>query len=165
MEIELIADFEKDFLFDILKMLDRRIKEIEKKIDPHSNEESIYFAPIEHLKGVGFVTCQRYIASICNLFIVNKTHSIKQGPQKNQVPIAEIVNATANYWKHIEDGETDLHKNTKKILETINIEIEKSYCVTNVLYQCGYEQLSDLFNDLIKWRDSLLEDLLKQREI
>jgi hypothetical protein len=157
MDNELVADFEIRFLQDVLKMLDERIKNLDSRIDPDDSEGSIYYEPIEHLHGVGFVTSQRYILSISNLLEIDKETALDQGPQKHNISIAKIVNATANYWKHIEEYNSSIRKGTSDVLEALGITVEASYCSVNVLYKCEYDNFMELSEGLVEWRNELLE--------
>ena len=83
------------------------------------------------------------------------------GPKKKGVAIASIVNAAANYWKHVEDGEGAIRAATRKVLEQIGVTLDSSYCVSNALYECGYQNLAGLLEDLVKWRNAVLEQVNK----
>ena len=137
-------DFEKRFLSDLLAMIGDRLAELDGYIDPNHPEESCVFDPMEHLAGVGMVAAQRYLASVCNWLSVEKDQAILWGPKKKGVAIAAIINSAANYWKHIEDGDGAIHPRTRDILDQIGVVTDSSYCVSNALYECGYQHLSGL---------------------
>jgi hypothetical protein len=150
-------DFERDFLSDVLRMLGERLSKLHSHVDWEHPEESYLFDPMEHLAGVGVVAAQRYIASICNWLSVDKGEALKEGPKKKGVPVAAVINAAANYWKHIEDGEAAVWPKTRHILEQIGVKLDSSYCVSNALYECGYRHFAGLMEDLIAWRNALFE--------
>jgi len=152
-------DFEKCFLAELLTMIGERLVRLETFFDPKDPEStSDVFDPMEHLAGVGMVAAQRYLASICKWLSVSKDDAIKWGPQKKGVAVASIVNAAANYWKHVEDGDSAIHKPTRDILEQIGVNLDSGYCVSNTLYECGYKHLSELMKDLLAWRDAAIEE-------
>jgi len=152
-----MLDFERDFLADVLRMLGERLSHLDARVDWQHPEESYLFDPMEHLAGVGVVAAQRYLASVCNWFRVDRLSALELGPQKKGVPVASTVNAAANYWKHIEDGEEAIHPATRKTLERIGVTLHSSYCVSNTLYECGYQQFTGLLEDLVRWREAVLE--------
>jgi hypothetical protein len=152
-----MLDFERDFLTDVLRMLGERLSHLHKHVEWEHPEESYLFDPMEHLAGVGVVAAQRYLASICNWVSVDRARALQWGPQKKGVPVAAIVNATANYWKHIEDGKGGIRPSTRKILEKIGVTLDSSYCVSNALYECGYQHFVGLVEDLVNWRNAVVE--------
>ncbi len=166
MDDELDAlDFEKCFLADLLAMVGDRLVALQSYIDPKDPEgSSDVFDPMEHLAGVGMVAAQRYLASICNWLSVSKNDAMKWGPQKKDVAVASIVNAAANYWKHVEEGNGAIHQDTRGTLEQIGVNLESGYCVSNALYECGYKHLSEVMKDLLAWRDAVIEEAKTRNE-
>jgi len=152
-----MIDFERDFLSDVLRILGDRLAHLHSHVDWNHPEESYLFDPMEHLAGVGVVAAQRYLASVCNWFSVDRVRALQLGPQKKGAAVAAVVNAAANYWKHIEDGEGAIHPPTRKILEQVGVTLDSSYCVSNTLYECGYQQFSGLLEDLVRWREAVFE--------
>ena len=150
-------DFERDFLADVLRILGERLSHLHSHVDWEHSEESYMFDPMEHLAGVGVVAAQRYLASICSWFSVSRDEALRLGPQKKGVSVAAVVNAAANYWKHIEDGEGAIHQPTRKVLEQIGVTLDSSYCVSNALYECGFQQFDGLLQALVSWRDAVSE--------
>lgn len=150
-------DFERDFLADVLRMLGERLSHLHSHVDWEHPEESYLFDPMEHLAGVGVVAAQRYLASICTWFSVERTTALQLGPQKKGVPVAAVINAAANYWKHIEDGEGAIHPRTRETLEQVGVALDSSYCVSNALYECDYQQFAGLLEDLVSWRNAVSE--------
>jgi hypothetical protein len=159
MNVELDAlDFEKCFLLDLLALVDDRLAVLNTYADPRRPEDSSeVFDAMEHLAGVGVVAAQRYLASVCNWFRVPKNEAINWGPQKKGVAVAAIVNAVANHWKHVEDGDGAIHLATRRTLEEIGVRVDSGYCVSNAIYECGYPHLSELMQDLVAWRDAVIK--------
>jgi hypothetical protein len=156
-------DFEKGFLVDLLAMIGERLVKLDSYIDPAHPEESWSFDPMEHLAGVGMVAAQRYLASVCKWMSVKKDEAILWGPKKKGVAVANIVHSVANYWKHIEDGDGAIHEPTRRTLEQIGINVDSSYCVSNALYECGYQHLSGLMDDLTAWRDVVIDEMKRRK--
>ncbi len=156
-------DFEKRFLVDLLAMIGDRLVTLHSCFDPKDPEgTSDVFDPMEHLAGVGMVAAQRYLASVCNWLSISKDDAMKWGPQKKGVAVAAIVNAAANYWKHVEDGDGAIHATTRVPLEQIGVSLESGFCVSNALYECGYKHLSEVMQDLLTWRDAVIEEAKKR---
>lgn len=150
-----IYDLERDFLADVLELLGGRLSELE-SLDTDPPEESYVFDPMEHLAGVGIVAAQRYLASVCKWLSVPKEKALLLGPQRKGIAVAAVVNAAANYWKHIED-ETPIRASTRKTLEEVGVVLDSSYCVSNALYECGYQNFKGLLDDLVNWRNAVME--------
>ncbi len=151
-------DFERRFLADLLGMLAVRLTTLHGYVDRERQEESDVFDPMEHLAGIGVVAAQRYIASICNWLSVDREQALQLGPRRKGVPIASVIHAAANYWKHIEDGDGQIRPATRRVLEQLGVRTDADYCVTNTLYECGYSQLQGLMDDLIVWRDAVIAE-------
>jgi hypothetical protein len=149
-------DFEREFLASVLQMLGDRLSALHSNVDWDPPEESYLFDPMEHLAGVAVVAVQRYMASVCNWLKVDRLTALLWGPKRKGIAIASVLNAAANYWKHVEDG-TPIRKQTREVLEQIGLTLDSSYCVTNALYECGYENLTGLMDDLVRWRDAVAE--------
>jgi hypothetical protein len=156
-------DFERDFLSDVLRILGERLSTLDRNVDWDHPEESYLFDPMEHLAGVGVVAAQRYIASVCNWLSVDKAEALGWGPKKKGVAVASVINAAANYWKHIGEGDRAIHPRTRQVLEQIGVTLDSSYCVSNALYECGYKNLAGLMEDLIGWRNAVLETRAKRK--
>ena len=150
-------DFEKRFLESLFRLLDDRLEFLKGFVNPNSDEESLAFDPTEHIVGVAFVAAQRYVAATVMLSHLDREAAFNHGPKKMNVTIPEIVNAAANYWKHIEDGEDRIREKTRNVLHQLGVKVEHSYCVSNVLHACGYEDLRSLLLDLVRWRDGLYD--------
>lgn len=150
-------DFEREFLSDVLRMLGERLSNLRSHVDWDHLEESYLFDPMEHLAGVAVVAAQRYIASICNWFSIDKPKALLLGPKRKGVAIASVIHAAANYWKHVEDGDTAIRPATRQVLEEIGVTLDSSYCVSNALHECGYQNLAGLMEDLVAWRNAVSE--------
>ena len=151
-------DFEKSFLQDCLVLIDSRKQKLESLVSTDGPEPDCFiYDPMDHILGVGFVAAQRYIVSVCGWFNVNKRHAFQLGPKhKSGVPIAEIVNSTANYWKHAEEPGSTIHLPTRTTLEAIGMEVPSTYLVSNVLNEIGLKRSLELLPLLVEWRDAVI---------
>jgi hypothetical protein len=163
----------KDIISPFQVQLDR-IHEICKK-DNYDYWDSIYADDIEHFVGTVFIVLQNYInSSITDLFPdLSKLHtkySIDKKINNSQTTRIELIIAVANYYKH-RDLPTQLHPNTVKPLEDLNIEYKEVYDIQDercfhISGSCspvftGFSILSEFwsFNDLIEivtdWRENM----------
>jgi len=91
----------------------------------------------EYVLGLGFVTCQTYIASKHKG--KNKFQALNTGPKhRSEQTFAVVINACANYWKHHDEWErTSLNKNAKNtinILEKMGADVWSSYPTSNAMH-------------------------------
>ena len=126
-----------------------------------------FFDEAEYLAGIGFVACQRYLASTYGQHNTQKDAALKLGPQHDGgEPIARVLNAAANYWKHVDEWDTsatitrDAEKLKGQQLRTIRI-IETvtpwcDYTCANLLGELTTEsRFTDLIPTLEAWRGQL----------
>ncbi len=152
-------DFENDYLADVLQMTGDRIAKLQTFIDPLDPEgNGIVRDPMEHIAGMAMVAAQRYISSVCKWLSVPKRRALMLGPKKRTVAVSAIVDAAANYWKHIEDGPDSVYVGTRKVLAKAGVVFESGYCVSNAIHECGYKHLSELLPDLVTWRDEMIQE-------
>ena len=72
--------------------------------------------------------------------------------------VAALVDAAANYWKHIEDGEDAVFPATRAVLAKAGVDFHSGYCVSNSLHECGYTHLFEILDDLVLWRDAVIDE-------
>lgn len=148
------VDFEKDFLADLLDMINKRLETLNAQVDWAHPEDSELFEPMEHLTGVGAVAIQRYLASVCSFAVAPRDQALLLGPKKKNEPIANVLHSVANCWKHAEDGDP-IRATTRRPLCAIGVDPDAEYFVTNTLYELGYSRFVGLMPDLISWRDEV----------
>lgn len=150
-----ILDLERSFLSDLLEMIEHRLSAMSQSVEPEFADAMGVNDAMEHICGVGVVAVQRYIASVANTHSLDKKAAIALGPRKCGLPIAAILNAAANYWKHAEDGEPH-HKSTLEVLEKIGItEQDREYCVLNILDKCDCPCFLGVQEELLRWRHAV----------
>lgn len=165
-----VWDGDLDFLRDIVELLDVRLDEVQQAADSCFDPDQMgCYDDVEYIAGMGFVACQRYLASTYGALGVSKGLAMQKGPRHaGGETIAQIINAGANFWKH--SDEWDLHSRVDRDhaglstiqLETIRI-IEtvvpwSDYTCTNLLAALvapGEPRLKDLRPHLEAWRDAL----------
>ena len=165
-----IFDVDLVFLKKLVALLDSRLDEVQQAIDSSSDPEEMgHFDDGEYVIGMGFIACQRYLASTYGPGGISKKTALETGPRHTGgETIAQIINAAANFWKHCD--EWDLHSTVfrnraglKPIqLETIRV-IDtvtswEDYTCTNLLAALaapGQPRLEYLVPQLEAWRDAL----------
>jgi hypothetical protein len=158
-------DYQQEFLRNVLSLLDERIAAIEAHIEANKNQDPEVFGfydDVDHIIGVGFVTCQRYITSTCNYWKCDKKLALDIGPViTNGITYASAVNAAANYWKHhVEWDGSSSRKDSERIIATltnIGVNFEHSLVTGNALWKMNMERLSELLPFLTQWRRAVVE--------
>ena len=146
------------------------------KIDRNlANNDSLDVA--EYKIGLGFVILQKYIQDTCNsLGIIDKVSRDKaiyntKPYLKDEVTLVSVINACANYWKHLGDftPSNDLQNNQEKTLKRLDIILQMDgstydYYLSNILAEmtCKFSKqksvrLSSLVPQMEIWRDELLK--------
>ena len=110
----ILLTVETNLARELIGLIDEKLSELSRK----STETEIadllgYFDSMEHLTGLGFVTCQTYMTAVYGITKVDKKTALSFGPFHSYgASIAEVVNAAANYWKH--NNEWSLDKTPKR---------------------------------------------------
>jgi len=151
-----------------------KIKEINKK-DNSYYWDMLYADDAEHIVGLVFIILQNYINSsisdlYSNLKKVHIKYSIDKKIEESQITRIELIITIANYYKH-RDLPPELHNNTTRILDDLNIKFREVYDEQNSKYFhaigasspvfSGLDMLSenwdfiDLINIVSEWRENL----------
>lgn len=151
-----------------------KIKEINKK-DEYFYWDMIYADETEHLVGLVFIILQNYInSSISDLYPdlkkVHTKYSNDKKIEKSHITRIELIITIANYYKH-RDLPPELHSNTTRVLDELNIKYREFYDEQNTQYFhaigagspvfSGLDMLSknwdflDLINIVTEWRETL----------
>lgn len=164
------CDSDFAFLKDLFALLDARFEDLQRRIDNSFDPDQMgLFDEAEYLSGMGFIACQRYLASTYGPNGVAKDIALSVGPKHvGGEPFARIINAAANYWKHVDEWRTnaviarDRHalesrqKDTIRILETVTAWAD--YTCANLLSSLanpGEPRLASLVPILEAWRSEL----------
>jgi hypothetical protein len=99
---ELGFDDDLALLVEVLHLLDSQLDKIANQgIDPDRHDFSGLYERADHVIGLGFVACQTYLHARSGWAARKKAETLDRGPlHACGRPIARIVNAAANYWKH-----------------------------------------------------------------
>src|SRR5882762_2496027 len=97
-------DWGYELLKEILHLLDKQLQRLEEVQERPVDPEALgLYDSGEATIGLGFVACQQYLSTIYGQSKVEKLLALGTGPQHySGMTTAEIVNHSANYWKHHE---------------------------------------------------------------
>jgi hypothetical protein len=162
----MIVDFEQDFLRQILSLIDGHIKKIEERAKAYDDPDSLgFYDDMDHLTGIGFVACQRYLTGTCSFWKIDKVQALSLAPfLTSGVPFVTAVNAAANYWKHHSEWgnvskrrkESEGEKRTKQILFRLGYKSNTNYVVANILHDLTRSNMQALLPFLVEWRNNVV---------
>ena len=166
-----MIDFQKGLTSQLINIIDKRIDKLYDLIEnSHIDDENIESigADIEHIVGLGFVVLQQYITVACGDFKKRKNKDVlSKGPKhKGGNTFSEIVNASANYWKHNSQWSLDKNRSHKEDIEAIfktisitsPISVDDDYPLGNILSKLSHtekEQFNAVFKKIQEWRNEL----------
>ena len=104
-----IQDYELDFVSKLFTLFDEQLEAIRCQFhqcpDPNRYRLS---DEAEHVAGMGFVVCQRYLTSVIKALTLPRNVALGIGPfHEGGETYANIFNAAADYWKHIDEWDVD----------------------------------------------------------
>ena len=167
-DLRYLVDFDLNFLKEVLRLLDAKLTELSKEADQIEDPDmSGHYERMEYIIGFGFVACQQYLTAVMGTR--EKKRGLSLGPiHRLGDPVATIVNAAANYWKHSPDWDSPAGKKaqnqreeTRKPLLRLGVNLQGSYPLSNVLAEllspptACFEELLPL---LVAWRDAWLRE-------
>jgi hypothetical protein len=157
-----VLDFDLDLLTELLAAIDYQLDRIELQSEQFPDQDSAgHFDRMEGLVGLGFVACQQYIhATYAQLGAGSKAKALQSPPIHScGRPVAELINAAANFWKHHDEWPTSNQSHEARIRATIDVLTASSadYVLTNVLHELlrpAPPRFAGLLERLSLWRDS-----------
>ena len=159
-----ILDFDLDSLTRASDLVDARLDWLDRDASASPDPDGFgIFDQMENLAGFGFVACQAYLTAKIAESDLGKTKALDRGPSHIcGCPIAALVNAAANLWKHspewCPDAPSGRAKKTLETLSSLGIDPHASYPAGNALDAILTPQLprfSNLIPFLTQWRDLL----------
>jgi hypothetical protein len=171
---KLILDSDAMLMRNVFGMVDEKLEVLKGIIKQDVNEsgDSALFDDSEYLHGIGFVTAQRYLVSTCGLFGLYKDQkqlALAVGPKVgDNIPIATLINAVANHWKHSEEWPWDLEKGdwdsklsnqarkTIEAIEAIGVKVSHGgFVAVNVFCKLNLVKFGDLIPILGTWSNDV----------
>jgi hypothetical protein len=160
-----VWDLDLDYLQKHLSLIDAHLDIVAKEARGCGDPDAFgVFDEIESLVGFGFAACQRYLTATYGWMKLTKGAALAAGPKhRSGLSIAEIVNHTANYWKHHEEwnGEktSKQQQRTEAGMKLIGV-LDSDYPVSNALGELTTgTAFKPLLSDLRQWRDQLRASL------
>ncbi len=159
-----MIDYQKGLTSQLINIIDEKLYDLIR--NSHIDDE-IIFGSIEHIVGLGFVVLQQYMTVVCGNLQKNKKDVLSKGPKyKDGKTFSEIVNASANYWKH--SSEWPLDKNCRdkdkriKAIEAIlrSFSDNDDYPLVNILSELSHtekRQFNAVFKKILEWRNELTQ--------
>jgi hypothetical protein len=136
---EIVLDLDLGFLEEVLTVIDAQLARLFQ--ESTESEDPVAFGVsdrIEYTVGLGFTACQQYLTAVLGGCRVPKSVALNCGPYHGTgKPIAAIVNAAANYWKHSSewtDPPSNRAKQTLHALRITGVDVKQPYAVGNVLH-------------------------------
>ncbi|HEX6903903.1 MAG TPA: hypothetical protein VF789_29600 [Thermoanaerobaculia bacterium] len=151
-----------------MQLLDAKLTELSKEADQIEDPDmSGHYERMEYIIGFGFVACQQYLAAVMGTR--EKKRGLSLGPtHRLGDPIATIVNAAANYWKHLPDWDSladkramNQREETRKPLLKLGVNLQCSYplsCVLAELLSPPTACFEELLPLLVVWREAWLRE-------
>ena len=148
-----MIDYQKGLTSQLINIIDEKLYDLIR--NSHIDDESI-FESIEHIVGLGFVVLQQYMTVVCGNLEKKKKDVLSKGPKhKDGKTFSEIVNASANYWKH--SSEWPLDKNCRdkdkriKAIEAIlrSFSDNGGYPLVNILSELSHTEKGQ-FNAVLR---------------
>ena len=160
-----LADSDMRFLMDVLSPLDSVWDKLMSRIEQCADPDSYgLLDKTDHLAGMGFVCCQKYMSSVYPQVKRSKGNALKFPPFiSGSTTYAEAINAYANYWKHGEEWTYPLKGVARRTMGTMREAVLKEDCTEylcmNGLYLIAdstQQPFSKLIDILTMWRESLI---------
>lgn len=157
-----IIDYRKGLTSQLISIIDGRIDELWPLI---KNSHTDDFEIIEHIVGLGFVVLQQYMTFVYGNLKKKKKDVLSKGPKhKDGKTFSEIVNASANYWKHRSEWPLDKNcrdkdnriKDTEAILRSFSD--NGGYPLVNILSELSHTEnrrFNAVFKKILEWRNEL----------
>jgi len=164
---EIGFDCDLALLIELLQLLDSQLDRIaDERGNPDRDDFSNLYERSDHVIGLGFVACHTYLHARSGWAARGKTETIGVGPRHAcGLPIARIVNAAANYWKHAPEaglfsspGES-LKRATLEALTAVGVrgsDFIVSQAIDHLVGTSSGARLMMLVPTLVEWRDAVL---------
>lgn len=159
-----VYDHDLESLVELLDVIDHQMVRLDVEISSSPDPDGFgYLDRMEGVIGLGFVACQQYIHATYPHLGKKKSAAIQSPPKHSSGrPVAEIINAAANFWKHHDEWSEDSENaGAQKTMDVVKILVPSSvdYMMANVLRELLKPQAScfaSVIPLLTQWRDLLI---------
>jgi hypothetical protein len=160
-----VCDYDLDLLSQLLNVLDEQLDKFENRCQSSEDADAFgLYDWAEHIAGIGFAACQTYIAATYPVTRMAKVDALRIGPLHGSSgrPVAAILNAAANFWKHhpewpLEKSQTRQDA-VRAAFEDLGYAADGEYPLSGILAQVtgGQARFSSILPLLTQWRDQLI---------
>ena len=166
-------DFRIDPLHDVIIGIEAGLTAIQKRLEEDDGDGIVALEHAEPLLGLGFVAVQTYaLGTFCDLnrirecsgkSIVTKTDCYASDTilVKGKATRIQVINATANYFKHHDEWSQWPTNETTKILASVGIVKNTEFaCVEATRLLCGQTLKLIVLHQIVKeWRNHVFSTL------
>ncbi len=162
---EPVQDAELEQLLELLALLDRQRDRYDcQRRVTQPPEQNIFWDRISYIAGLGFVMCQQYVTTTCQIPSVEKADALRLPPMhESGHSVVEIINAAANHWKHyledVDHPKGTLRKSTISPILALGLGLEEC-CLQETILEALAETTMQPFEKIgaliTKWRDNLI---------
>jgi len=163
----ILSEFDLDFLRGAAALVDASLERLDREAGASLDPDAFgFFDKAEYLTGFGFVACQTYVTAVASRskLKAKKRDALAVGPKhRTGQPMAQLINAAANHWKHSPewslDTPTTQAKQTLDVIAALGVDTSGSYPLANMLYKMlapHPARFANLIPFLAQWRDALL---------
>ena len=154
----------------LLRTLDSSLSSIHEQIKAAEVcEVEIICEQGEYLIGVGFCAMQRYLFDVLQDIEIEASYARKLGPKSQKgEPLAKLIHAAANYWKHESEWHIWLDKLRNDSQKTVDIILQgkesADYPLADLLSElCGAKPLLlvNCLPQLLEWRAAVWQHTTK----
>lgn len=156
-------EFDLSCLSDAAALVDSKLDLLDERAQQSTDPDAdgIYDRS-EYLAGFGIVACQTYITESVSMSGRAKKDALNFGPRHGcGQSIATLIDAVANYWKHVPEWKQPLSgrpKDTADLIDSLGVDVDSSYVVMNALYELvrpHQPRVRHLVPLLAQWRQDL----------
>lgn len=157
-----VLDADLDLAAEVTDLVDRHLESAE--IGNLALADALGdFDRLEHLVGLGFAACQRYLSATYGFLGVPKMTALTAGlGHPSGKAVAELVNHAANYWKHHEEWALDKNPvQRQRVVDAFaaaGISVDDNYpllAMLRVLAEPSPPSFAPVILVLARWRDEL----------
>lgn len=157
-------DFDHDMLVSVTTGLDAHLARVRQYANDEDADTWDAVHDIDNTVGLGFTAAQTYLTSVSRALRMKRAEAISRGPKHvDDLTIAQIVNAAANFWKHRDEWEEEAAESlrdkrcarTIEVLTATGVDLNGDYPLSGLLAKLNLTTIRDIADALIPWRDDL----------
>ncbi|GEM_PF-607757 len=167
-----VHDIDLRLLSDLVAVIDKQLELVEEQAQGRWEDADMSgeFDWAEHVAGLGFTSCQTYLAATYPFTRITKPEALNLGPieSKSKRPVVSVINAAANFWKH--NPEWSLQPEARRVtiikeaFDDVGYPVDCDYPLTGILAELtgGAIRFRAIIPLLDEWRDALINEEAQQ---